>query len=304
MAPVLKTGVPEKVSGVRIPPLPPSHQPANRQQNNCDGKAPTMEPGMKRIAFTSAACFLACALHAQNATPTPADHPRVLNVVYIGDSITQGATLKDPSVESPPVRCTADLSAQLPDTSIYMANDGHGGHTTVDFLPATNTDFPKAEADAHRLQQEHAGTLVFSIMLGTNDSAESGPKGSPVSPSQYLENMQAIVGKLKTDFPDSLVILHHPTWYSPNTANTSEYGDKGLARLQTYFSEIDAAVASFPADVYVGDVSGFDRFLSLHEADLTPQPGRHGTFYLHPNKDGAILLGKLWARSIAEHLPH
>ena len=37
MAPVLKTGVPERVSGVRIPPLPPSVLTVNKlEENNLD----------------------------------------------------------------------------------------------------------------------------------------------------------------------------------------------------------------------------------------------------------------------------
>src|SRR5260370_15965738 len=110
---------------------------------------------------------------------------KTLNVVYLGDSITQGVQLPNPVTQSPPVVCTAFLQQHLIDFSVYMENMGRNGHTTVDFLPETKTDFPQVEEAARRLQAAHDGTLIFSVMLGTNDSASYGTNGSPVSPSQY-----------------------------------------------------------------------------------------------------------------------
>lgn len=85
-------------------------------------------------------------------------------------------------------------------------------------------------------------TLVFSLMLGTNDSAIKGPNGSPVQPAQYKTNVKVIADELLALYPDSRIVLHRPIWYSPNTYNGAMYLKEGLNRLERYFAEINQLV--------------------------------------------------------------
>lgn len=225
-----------------------------------------------------------------------------VNIVFIGNSITHGATLKEPEKEAPPVRTVEWLQTQEGVGKVNFSNQGVSGYTTVDFLPATGKAFRKVEAAAEAYKAEKDALLVFSIDLGTNDSAVEGPNGAPVSPENYKKNLQAIIDQLLTDFPDSRVVVHQPIWYSPNTYNGSIYLQRGLDRLQTYFPEIGDLVKEYgrtkPGQVIVGDKQGFGYFKQHAAAELQAEEGWQGVFYLHPNKVGAESLGKLWGKGI------
>jgi lysophospholipase L1-like esterase len=224
-----------------------------------------------------------------------------LNIIYIGDSITQGAMLNDPSTEAPPAIASAYLRTKEDIGRVEFSNQGISGFTTVDFLPSVNTVFNKAEQAAGSFAGKHSA-LIFSIMLGTNDSAGEGPHGSPVSAENYHDNLKAIIDRLLFDFPNCKVILQFPLWYSPNTYNSSRYLQEGLTRLQTYFPQIDKLITEYakshPKQVFAADKNGFYYFRKNYLTDLKPEQGRQGIFYLHPNKKGAEVLGNLWGRSI------
>ena len=233
-----------------------------------------------------------------------------LNIVYIGDSITAGAGLHFKEGDlAPPAACSAALRES--GFEVYDSNQGHSGHTTKDFLPSQpldpKSDFSKAKAAAEQLLTAHEGQLVFSIMLGTNDSAERGPNGAPLSPEGCQANLKAIIDRLLADYPQSKVIIQHPIWYSPTTHNSSEYGAKGLARLKSYDPVIESLVKEYdkasPDHVFVGDRDAFAHF-EAHFIELhREEKGVDGTFYLHPNKEGALRLGQFWAKAIKEVIP-
>jgi lysophospholipase L1-like esterase len=228
-----------------------------------------------------------------------------LNIVYIGDSITQGVQLNDPATEAPPAIATMWLRKQEDIGEIDFSNQGVSGFTTVDFLPSTHTVFQKADRAAAAFTDKQA-ILVFCIMLGTNDSAIKGPKGSPVSPEQYHDNLKTIIDSLLKDFPAAKVIIQLPVWYSPNTYNGSKYLQEGLTRLQSYFPQIDKLVteysASKPKQVFASGREAFDYFNKNYTTDLIAEPGKQGTFYLHPNKKGSEALGVFWAKAIYQSI--
>ena len=60
---------------------------------------------------------------------------------FLGDSITCGGMLPSRDTQSPPVICAAEMRKHLSGRPVFMANEGHSGHTTVDFLPSTGSDF-------------------------------------------------------------------------------------------------------------------------------------------------------------------
>ena len=106
-----------------------------------------------------------------------------LNIVFIGNSITQGALLENPRHEAPPVKAALYLRRQPSVGTVRYSNQGVSGSTTLDFLPQTDLLFPKVVQVADQFKDETWATLIFSIMLGTNDSAITGPNGAPASPS-------------------------------------------------------------------------------------------------------------------------
>jgi lysophospholipase L1-like esterase len=225
----------------------------------------------------------------------------VYDIVFIGDSITYGATLANPSTQAAPVQCQLSLGQRY-NVAVNLSNQGQSGTTTVDWQPSS-TDFQLAIAGAAALESNQPGQLIFSIMLGVNDSAQSGPDGSPVSPANFQGNLQSIINQLLVDYPNALVFVQYPTWYSPNTQNSSLYGAAGLALLESYFPEIDQLISNnatlHPGLVFAGDKLAFNFFSTNYLTDLTPESGAQGTFYLHPNQAGAVVLGGFWANAIA-----
>ncbi|MDB4922759.1 GDSL-type esterase/lipase family protein [Mucilaginibacter sp.] len=224
-----------------------------------------------------------------------------LSIVFIGNSITYGAGLSDPATEAPPVIAVNYLKQQSNIGKVEFVNQGHSGYTTVDFLPSTNGVFKDVEKAAKTFTDKQA-LLIFSVKLGTNDSAIEGPRGAPVFPEVYYQNLKTIADSLLKEFPNSIVIFQHPVWYSPNTYNGSKYLAEGLERLQNYLQQIDQLVedyaATYPKRVFVGDTKAFDYFKKHSLTDFQAEAGHQGTFYLHPNKQGAVALGNFWGEAI------
>ncbi|ETZ21980.1 GDSL-type esterase/lipase family protein [Pedobacter sp. V48] len=225
-----------------------------------------------------------------------------LNIVFIGDSITEGGALKQPALEATPLIVQQTLTSTAQFTSVNIANMGFSGHTSLDFLPATNTDFPKVIEAANALNKDASATLLFSIMLGTNDSAIFGPNGSPISAEQYDQNISKLIDSLLNQFPKAKFILQYPLWYSTNTQNNAAYLEEGLNRLESYFPKIDNLVKKYtklaPRRIFAGDKSGFDFFKKNHTTLFKPEQGKKGTFYLHPNAEGSKELARIWVRGI------
>lgn len=228
-----------------------------------------------------------------------------LDVVFIGNSITYGANLENPMQEAPPVIASEFLRKSKGVNSVTFSNQGRSGFTTLNYLPSSNT-FTEVVQATRLLHSNLNHTLIFSIMLGTNDSAMEGTLGAPVSKEDYRKNMNAIIDELLKQFPDSRIVLQQPIWYSPNTYNGAKYLAEGLERLQSYFPELESIVKNYSEthkfQVFMGNQKGFDYFRKNYLTDLVPEEGNQGTFYLHPNKKGAAKLARFWAESIEEQV--
>ena len=242
----------------------------------------------------------------QEIISQPIETKRDIDIVYIGNSITQGVQLVNPGDEAPPAIASKYLVMQKRVGKVDFINRGRSGYTTVDFLPSPAGALIQVIDATRQLHRDPQRLLVFSISLGTNDSAEKGPNGSPVDPVVYQQNMKSIADKLLSDFPGCKIFFQQPIWYSTNTYNGSRYMEEGLARLQKYFPELKSLVAKYsqtnPGQVFMGDLKGFSYFRKNHLTDLIPESGNAGTFYLHPNKKGADVLGKLWGKAIYKNL--
>jgi len=221
-----------------------------------------------------------------------------VEVIYIGDSITAGAGVGD-AAKSPPA-IASDYLQKLGIDTVKFSNQGHSGFTTVDFLPQGEA-FKQVEQAANTYAGQ-PGLLIFSIMLGTNDSAMKGPNGAPVAPGSYFTNLKVIIDRLLNDYPGCRIIVQYPLWYSPNTYNGSQYLQEGLNRLQSYYPLIKQLVKSYAktnnGQVFAGDTTPFSYFKTNYLTSFQAENGHQGVFYLHPNEAGAKALGTFWAKSI------
>lgn len=246
---------------------------------------------MKRlIILTLLACFaLGIDAHAKKGKDGG------YNIIYIGNSITYGALHADRNLTAPPVVATEYVAKKMKG-EVKFNNCGRSGATTVDFLPALKRDFRRVEKAVAALGENDA-QFVFSVMLGTNDSASTGPTGAPVSNEDYKRNILTIVERLREMCPGAIFVLQRPVWYSPNTYNGARYLVAGLNRATDYVNVL-VELANENSDIYLGDCDSYDLFKLEYKKYMFAEPGNAGTFYLHPNEDGAEKLGKNWAKAI------
>lgn len=251
--------------------------------------------------FSLLAFPMACA-HAQTGPVEPPANT-VYNIVFVGDSITNGVGVANAATQAAPVICGQELQKLVPGSVVYVLNQGYPGYTSLALLSQMN---PIEGYAVPPFVKAHPGQLIFSIMAGTNDSANSGVVGCAASPDVYRKNMKGIVDDILLHHPDAEIFLHHPTWYSFNTHNGADYERAAPARLKSYFPVIDALVtdyaASHPNHVFLGDTKAYDYFAANYKTELAPEQGTDGPFYLHPNATGAASLGKFWAEAMAPNL--
>ena len=219
-----------------------------------------------------------------------------INIVFIGNSITAGATLPNASSQAPPAVCRS-LIEKATEVTTNLYNGGHSGITTWGYLPGSD-DLTRVLASAKAFRKQNGGPVYISIMLGTNDSAISGTEGAPVSPEAYGGNIRAIIDRLITAVPDCRILLNYPIWYSPNTYNGAKYMQEGLDRLHSYYPILDAIAGDY-GQVYSGNRDVWE-FFEDNYALYTSESGNAGYFYLHPNVNGARRLAEIWAKSLLQ----
>lgn len=226
----------------------------------------------------------------------PSDPKSNINLLFIGNSITAGATLGNPAAQAPPIICRT-LVEDATGVTTNVFNGGHSGITTFGYLPG-RTDFTRIVNSAKAFKKQNGGLIYISIMLGTNDSACSGTEGAPVDPGVYGNNMRTIINELIDAIPTCKIILNYPIWYSPSTYNGARYLQEGLDRLHSYYPILDAIVAEYD-QVYAGMRDVWEYFEN-NFAMFTRESGNAGYFYLHPNANGAKRLAEIWAHSLLE----
>lgn len=232
------------------------------------------------------------------------------NVVFIGNSITYGAQHQKPALTAPPVQCARWLSAQEDLDTVYFRNCGHSGKTTYHFLPnkvdvvpaGDPTYFGDVVAKTRELVREHPGLpLVFSIMLGTNDTVER-PKNKHTTPDDYAKNLIVIIDTLLALWPDAHVVLNKPIWYYPDyvTKGGSIASKKSLKLLDTYYKMFWQVVAkSQPGRVHIGDSEAYSYFEKHWKTDVVEEKDARGrSYWLHPNEQGAATLAQFWGKAL------
>ena len=257
---------------------------------------------MKRIICIFALMSAIASFSARGMGVLPSENGKLgeacdeINLVFIGNSITAGALLGNASEQAPPIVCRA-LVEKKTGIKTNVFNGGHSGITTFGFMPGRRA-YRKVVDAAKGFHANNGGTVYFSIMLGTNDSACTTTEGAPVSPDTYGKNMRTIIDSLILAVPSCRILLNYPIWYSPTTHNGARYLQEGLDRLQTYYPVIEAIAAEYD-QVYLGNRKAWNAFENKKKL-FTVEEGRSGTFYLHPNAKGAHRLAEIWAKSLLD----
>ena len=238
---------------------------------------------------------MVCLVLGASAQPRKA---RTCNLIFIGNSITEGALHANKKKTAPPV-VAANLVGNMLSMDVHYRNCGRSGATTVDFLPEQKRDFVRVEKAIEEIKALSYAPILFSIMLGTNDSANFGPNGSPVSNEDYKKNLMTMIGRIRELCPNAIFIVPRPIWYSPNTHNAAQYLVAGQKRMVAY-TDVLIEIANENEDVYLGDRDAFDYFGARHRKYMFAEDGKAGTFYLHPNEAGARKLARYWAQAIVK----
>ena len=238
---------------------------------------------------------MVCLVLGASAQPRKA---HTCNLIFIGNSITEGALHANKKKTAPPV-VAANLVGNMLSMDVHYRNCGRSGATTVDFLPEQKRDFVRVEKAIEEIKALSYAPILFSIMLGTNDSANFGPNGSPVSNEDYKKNLMTMIGRIRELCPNAIFILQRPIWYSPNTHNAAQYLVAGQKRMVAY-TDVLIEIANENDDVYLGDRDAFDYFGAKHRKYMFAEDGKAGTFYLHPNEAGARKLARYWAQAIVK----
>jgi lysophospholipase L1-like esterase len=235
---------------------------------------------------------------------------RSANMVFIGNSITYGALHEQRELTAPPAQCAHWLSQQEGVDTVYFKNCGRSGRTTYHFLPnaadvipaGDKTYFGDVVAKTRELVKAHPGLpLVFSIMLGTNDTVER-TKNRHTEPSDYAKNLTMIIDSLLRLWPDAHVVLNKPTWYYPDyhTKGGSIATKKSLKLITAYYEQFSTVVAHCKAGhVHIGDSDAYGYIEQHYKTDVFEEKDARGkSYWLHPNEQGARKLAECWGKAI------
>ncbi len=246
---------------------------------------------MKRLISIMAAVVLSMTAMAQQE----------YNIVFIGNSITYGATHQAPQKTNPVISCAKYLKEQ--GLTVHTKNMGKSGKTSRDFLPGRKGYWSATKKAAAELAEAYPnGQMVFSIMLGTNDAAIRTKKSCWKS-DIFLSSMTTIIDSLQVLYPQAVFVLQQDPYFSPNVEKESgtKMDEACLKQLRDYWT-VDQQLAKERANVFVGSDEIYAFFEQNHQEMMTPEEGLQGTFYLHPNAKGAAELGKLWGKALVEIL--
>lgn len=229
------------------------------------------------------------------------------NIVFIGNSITYGATHKQPAKTNPTRSCVSYLKEQ--GITAHSRNAGKSGKTSRDYLPGKKKSYyGLVKKSADELTEAHPeAQLVFSIMLGTNDAAIRTKK-TCWTDEIHRKALCQIVDSLIDRYPKALFVFHQDPYFTPNIEKESgtKMDEDCLKQLQSYWKVDQDIVKQYNkkhnGQFFAGSDEIYAFFEKNHQEMMTPEEGLQGTFFLHPNAAGAVELGKLWGKSLAKIL--
>ena len=104
---------------------------------------------------------------AYEGEPDPIEEKPNINLLFIGNSITAGATLSNASTQAPPIVCRS-LVEEATGVTTNVYNGGHSGITTFGYMPGRD-DFTRIISNA-RVLRKNGGHIYISIMRQEEDS--------------------------------------------------------------------------------------------------------------------------------------
>ena len=98
----------------------------------------------------------------------PVQSQEVINLLFIGNSITYGDQLSDPATQAPPIICRA-LVEEATGLTTNVYNGGHCGITTWGYLPGRE-DFTQLVNKALEFRTQNNGRIYICIIINSKDS--------------------------------------------------------------------------------------------------------------------------------------
>ena len=197
-------------------------------------------------------------------------------IMTVGDSITAGTG----TTGGNDLSTTLGVNySTLTGRGCTIINQGVSGKTSADWATDAGSIRTTAIAAANA-----KGAVIFSIMLGTNDSKES----VKTSTSSYLANMQTLCAALFAGIPTlKACVLHKPIYHG---VSLTDFQGATLARLEDYNENLFSICnGSNATGILPGDSSWFG-----YIAGNPTQLGDN----IHPNNTGAPVGGKYQANAI------
>jgi peptidoglycan hydrolase-like protein with peptidoglycan-binding domain/lysophospholipase L1-like esterase len=202
------------------------------------------------------------------------------SILAIGDSITYGNGLS--AGQDPPSKMDTALTSMYGTRSVNVLNRGHSGSKTADWLSGAGSGYLNTAISA--AQSASPAATVAIIMLGANDAATS----NHVSSTTYISNISSIISSLLSN-GFTKVIINYPT-YIPAGANSNATDETATNLTNQYMAKLDTIVNG--TTIVAGDKVAygyFQDYLTSLQADQT-----------HPNANGALALGNMWATATAK----
>jgi len=224
--------------------------------------------------------------------PVSSGKTNVLNLVFVGDSITFGAHLASPRTEAPPAQAADWLEKHVPGpVTVEFRNLGVSGARTDELLPGTaRWTVIKAACDEFKGKP---GRLVFSVMIGANDAYGNHDPAGSHSPARFEKDLTALCRALLKACPKAILVVNGPTGF-PMAVKKGDW----RATLRDYIPVLPVVVAKlgkqFPDRVFLGDA----RAWKLLSADGP----KYYADNIHPNAAGAAIVGRLWGEAIRSAL--
>lgn len=210
------------------------------------------DPRQPAIAAVLAALLMICSLSAAAK----------IRVACIGNSITYGLTLEDPSTESYP----AQLQRMLGD-DYDVGNFGRSGATLL-----RQGHRPYTETPEFRSALDFKADIAV-IHLGVNDT---DPRDWPLYGDRFVSDYVALIDSLRTSNPQMRILIARLT---PIGARHHRF----RSGTRQWLREIQGQIHLI-ADATDAEVIDFDRPLR-HRQNLMPDA-------VHPNAEGALLLAE------------
>jgi lysophospholipase L1-like esterase len=196
-----------------------------------------------------------------------------INICWIGDSITEGLHT---TVQTTPQAEEHALLWDFPFTNVTGTNEGVSGLATNDWV--SGGSYLPAAITACKA----AGANYVQIMLGTNDASTNYND----STATFISNYDNITAYINAQMPGVPIIINAPS-YADYLRYGTPYTNAWYAKITGYVAALGTITGS---NVHIGDKTAFTYFSGANDYNYLYDG-------VHPNDNGATILGGLWAQA-------